>query len=164
MGALSKGWSLFSAAVVGASRAVNESVIQPGMEKVMDPTFQAGVRGYVSEAGRKAGEVGSAANAWTKNTIGVDVAGSVGGAVGTVRDRMGGGPQGQGYGRVQQSYEGETSALYQDHDDEDDFFDAHSGPSYGNQNSYSSTTQATSAAKSAPAAKKSDDWDEWKDF
>ena len=164
MGALSKGWSLFSSAVVGASRAVNESVIQPGMEKVMDPNFQAGVRGYVSEAGRRAGEVGTAANAWTKNTLGVDVAEQVGGVVGSVRDRVGGGPQGRGYGRVQSSYEGETSALYQDNEDDDDFFDANSGPSYGDQNSLQSTAQSTSAAKAKPAAKQADDWDEWKDF
>ncbi|KAJ6560402.1 hypothetical protein B0H19DRAFT_945541 [Mycena capillaripes] len=75
--ALSKGWSLFSAAVVGATRAVSENVIQPGMDKVRDPNLQASVRGYVSEAGKRAAVVGGAANQWSKDALGVDVAGSV---------------------------------------------------------------------------------------
>ncbi len=48
--ALSKGWSLFSAAISGATRAVSENVIQPGLEKARDPNLHASVRGYVGEA------------------------------------------------------------------------------------------------------------------
>ena len=163
--ALSKGWSLFSSAVVGASRAVSENIIQPGVEKVMDPNFQAGVRGYVSEAGKRAGEVGRNANTWTKSTLGVDVAESVGGVVGTVKGRMGGGPQRQGYGVIQQGPVGETSSLYQD---EDDFFDAYdSAPSASHMNfqSPTSATHLTASANTSTAGKKKEeDWDEWKDF
>ncbi|KAF9021508.1 ArfGap-domain-containing protein [Hymenopellis radicata] len=155
MAALSKGWSLFSAAVVGASRAVNENVIQPGMEKVSDPTLQSNVRGYLSEAQKRAAIVGSSANQWSKNQFGVDVAESVGGVVGGVRDRIGG-PSHAGYGSVPQGYDGETSALYHDHEDDDAFF-----------GQYSQAGATTAQTNNAPAAanKKKDDWDDdWKDF
>ncbi|KAI0082368.1 ArfGap-domain-containing protein [Panus rudis PR-1116 ss-1] len=163
--ALSKGWSLFSAAVAGATRAVSENIIQPGLEKVSDPNFQAGVKGYVSEASRRAGEVGKTANAWSRQTLGVDVAEQVGGVVGTVKDKIGGGPSRQGYGAVNQHYDGETSALYQDHDDEDDFFGQFNGAS-SNQGGFGGSSAQTSSAAAGSAAgkKKTDDWDEWKDF
>lgn len=135
------------------------------MEKVMDPSFQAGVKGYVSEAGKKAGEVGKSANSWSKQTFGVDVAEQVGGVVGSVKDKIAG-PDRRGYGALSQEYEGETSDLYQD---EDDFFAAHGAESgsqgfggglYGSTSHGASTTQ-----QSAPEpTKKQDDWDEWKDF
>lgn len=162
LAALGKGWSLFSSAVVGASRAVSENIIQPGVERVTDPTFQAGVRGYVSEAGRRAGDVGRSANQWSKSQFGVDVAGQVGGVVGGVRGRLGGSdPARSGYGLASQ-HEEESSALYQDAD-EDDFFGE-----YSSSRGSSSATQAYSSApasKPTPAAaKKGDDWDEWKDF
>ncbi|KAJ3537465.1 hypothetical protein NM688_g6685 [Phlebia brevispora] len=167
MGALTKGWSLFSTAVAGASRAISENVIQPGMEKVMDPNFQAGVRGYVSEAGKRAGDLGRSANSWSKNALGVDVAEQVGGVVGTVKDKIGGGPQSRGYGAVQSGYgEGETSGLYQDHEDEDDFFQRYDGTSADKQNnshSYDPQPALTSNAGTS-AHKKDEDWDEWKDF
>ncbi|TFY59155.1 hypothetical protein EVG20_g7891 [Dentipellis fragilis] len=164
MGALSKGWSLFSSAVVGATRVVNENVIQPGVERVTDPNFQASVRGYVSEAGRRAGEAGRSANSWSKNQLGVDVAGQVGGVVGSARDRLGGGPERNGYGSLSTggSYE-ETSALYQDGDEDDMFGEYSAGHSSSAQHGYSSGG-ATTAAASSTTAKKGDDWDEWKDF
>ena len=170
VGALSKGWSLFSAAVVGATRAVSENVIQPGVEKVMDPNFQASVKGYVSEAGKRAGEVGRTANAWTKNTLGVDVAEQVGGVVGTVKDRIGTGPQARGYGVVQSGYTGETSALYHDHDDEDEFFEAESSMSRtasSHADVPSSNAQSSLSSRGGSAAHKKDDdddFDDWKDF
>ncbi|KAI0320660.1 putative GTPase activating protein for Arf-domain-containing protein [Amylostereum chailletii] len=162
MAALSKGWSLFSSVVVGASRALNENVIQPGMERVADPEFQAGVRGYVSEASRRAGDLGKTANQWSRNQFGVDVAGQVGGALGGVRDRVGGGPERSGYSSVAQGgYADESSALYQD--DEDDFFHEYSG---GQGRSGNTAGGSSMAATPAPAgsAKKADDWDEWKEF
>jgi len=113
MGALSKGWSIFSSAVSGATRAVNESIIQPGVERATDPNLQTSIRGYVSEAGKYAGEFGKTANSWGKNQFGVDVAERV---TTTVRE-MGGGPEGQGYGSVPTQYSGETSGLYQDDDE-----------------------------------------------
>jgi ADP-ribosylation factor GTPase-activating protein 1 len=160
MGALSKGWSLFSSAVVGASRAVSENVIQPGVERVRDPTLHATVRGYVGEAGRRAGEVGSSVNQWGKTQLGVDVAGQVGGVVDTVRDSVGGGPGRSGYSSVYSggSREEETSALYRDHDDDELFGEYHGT---GDRRSEIS---AGSKATTEPA-KSSGGWDEdWKDF
>jgi len=165
MATLSKGWSLFSSAVVGASRVVSENVIQPGVERVTDPTFQASVRGYVGEAGRRAGEVGSSVNQWGKSQLGVDVAGQVGGVVDTVRDRVGGGPGRSGYSSVYSggSREEESSALYHDQDDDDDLF----GEYYGTGNRRSETTSAPVGGSKATTepAKPSGGWDEdWKDF
>lgn len=164
MASLSKGWSLFSSAVVGASRAVSENVIQPGVERVTDPTFQATVRGYVGEAGRRAGEVGSSVNQWGKSQLGVDVAGHVGGVVDTVRDRVGGGPGRSGYSSVYSgsSREEETSALYRDQE-EDDFF----GEYHGTGDHRSETTSAPVGGSKAitEPAKPSGGWDEdWKEF
>ncbi|KAH8094858.1 ArfGap-domain-containing protein [Cristinia sonorae] len=165
--ALSKGWSLFSTAVAGATRAVSQNVIQPAAEKVMDPTFQQGVRGYVSEAGKKAGQLGQNANTWGKHAFGVDVAESVGGVVGTVSDKLSGGPGRRGYGQVAQGYGGESSSLYHDHDDEDFFGEFNSG-SGGQQRQYdpasSRQSNPNTSSSSGAGAKKADDWDEWKDF
>jgi len=165
MAALSKGWSLFSSAMVGASRAVSENVIQPGVERVTDPTFQASVRGYVDEAGRRAGQVGSSVNQWGKSQLGVDVAGQLGGVVGTVRDQIGGGPTSSGYGRVFSggSQEEETSALYRDHDDDDDLFSEYQ--STGNRHSDATSARVGTSNTPAEGAKPSGGWDEeWKEF
>ncbi len=165
MAALSKGWSLFSSTVVGASRAVSENVIQPGVERVTDPTFQATVRGYVGEAGRRAGEVGSSVNQWGKTQLGVDVAGQLGGVVDTVRDRVGGGPGRNGYSSVYSGgpQEEETSALYRDLDDDDDLF----GEYHDTGDRRSETTRAPVGGSKGTTepAKPSGGWDEdWKDF
>jgi ADP-ribosylation factor GTPase-activating protein 1 len=154
--ALSKGWSLFSAAVGGAARVVSENVIQPAAERVRDPTLQASVRGYVNEAGKRAAVVGGAANQWSKNTLGVDVAESVGGVVGGVRDRIGPSPAQNGYGSVGMDHDGESSGLYHD-DDEDLFTEYQHGQHYDQP--------ATSKPAAADPAKPKSDWDdEWKDF
>ncbi|KAJ6538498.1 ArfGap-domain-containing protein [Mycena vulgaris] len=155
--ALSKGWSLFSAAVVGASRVVSENVIQPGMEKVRDPALQASVMGYVSEASKRAAVVGGAANQWSKNQLGVDVAGSVGGVVGTVKDKIGPSPARDGYGSVGMDNEAESSGLYHD-DDEDLFTEYRHGEHYDQP--------VSQPGKGSAAPKSNNDWDdgEWKDF
>ena len=164
MAILSKGWSLFSSVVVGASCAVSENVIQPGVERVTDPTFQATMRGYVGEAGHRAGEVGSSVKQWGKSQLRVDVAEQVVGVVDTVRDRVGGGPVGSGYSSVYSggSREDETSALYRDQDDDDLF-----GEYHGTGNGRFETTSAlvgSSKATTEPA-RPSGGWDEdWKDF
>jgi ADP-ribosylation factor GTPase-activating protein 1 len=153
MTALSKGWSLFSSAVVGASRVVNENVIQPGMEKVRDPNLQASVRGYVSEAQRKATIAGASANQWSKNTFGVDVAEQVGGVVDTVKDKLGAGPAAAGYGSLRLEPEGDSlSPLYY----EGDSFMGGSG----RQPEQHSPVQSLSMSSAA----KKDDWDDWRDF
>jgi ADP-ribosylation factor GTPase-activating protein 1 len=161
MAALSKGWSLFSSAVVGASRAVSENVIQPGVERVTDPTLHATVRGYVGEAGRRAGEVGSSVNQWGKTQLGVDVAEQLGGVVDSVRDTVGG-PARSGYSSVYAggSREVETSALY-DHDDDDFFSEYH-----GTGDRHSETTSAPGTKATGERGKRSGGWDEedWKEF
>ncbi|KAG2156310.1 ArfGap-domain-containing protein [Suillus clintonianus] len=160
--ALSKGWSLVSAVVAGASRVVNENVIQPGMERALDPNLHATVRGYMSEAQRRAQDAGRSANEWSKTQLGVDVADQVGGVVGTVKDKLGSGPQGSGYGALSMHNEGETSALY--HDDTEDFFGEYSD---GRTDIGQSSVQPTSGMSKTPGSaskSKDDDWDEWKEF
>lgn len=158
MGALSKGWSLFSSAVSGATRAVNESIIQPGMERATDPNLQASIKGYVSEAGKYAEEFGKSANTWSKNQLGVDVAERV---TTTVRG-ISGGPEGQGYGSVPSQHPGESPGLYQD---DDDFFKEYKdiSPITTSHNPpLPAGSTSTNAAKPTPPKK--DGWDEWNDF
>lgn len=153
MAALSKGWSLFSAAVVGASRAVSENVIQPGMERVTDPNLHASVKGYMSEAQKRAQLVGQSANAWSKTQFGVDVAEQVGGVVDGVKGKLGG-PARSGYGSLSQELDEETSALYQD--DTDHFFTEFSDGHKQEQQQHPAMSATT-----APAVPKKDDWEEW---
>jgi ADP-ribosylation factor GTPase-activating protein 1 len=163
LGALTKGWSLFSSAVVGAGRAVSENVIQPGVEKVTDPNFQASVKGYMTEAQKKAAAAGGAVNQWSKHQLGVDVGESVGGMVGTVKDRFSD-PTKSGYGAVPTESYGETSGLYQD--GSDDLFHEYDHDRDQLGSGHSSVQPTSVQTKSAPApAKKNSGWDdEWKDF
>lgn len=165
--AISKGWSLFAAAVAGASRVVAENVIQPGVERVTDPAFQASVKGYVGEAQRRAAVVGSTANEWSKQQFGVDVADTVGGVVGTVKDRVGGGPTRSGYGSVSlmsPDSTHESSGLYDG--DDDDLFTEYRGLSPATQTSTANTAIPVANAGKAPTpAPKNASWDdEWNDF
>lgn len=167
--ALSKGWSLFSSAIYGASRAVSETVIQPGLERVRDPTFQASIKGYVDEAGKRVNAVGHTANQWSKHQFGVDVADKVGGLVDTVKERVNG-PGYEGYGALATSHEDADWDRYDDADD-DGFFDSFNEKQSGGQTSSSTAGAASSSAsastsRAAPitSTKKDDDWDEWKDF
>lgn len=161
MGALTKGWSFFSSAVSGATKAVNDSIIQPGMERATDPNLQASIRGYVSEAGKYAEDFGKTANSWGKNQFGVDVAERV---TTTVRG-ISGGPERDGYGSVPTQYSGETSSPYQD---DDDLFKEYrdTSPATTSFNPLlpagSSSNTSTSTAK--PNVPKKEDWDDWKDF
>jgi ADP-ribosylation factor GTPase-activating protein 1 len=162
VGALSKGWSFFSSTVSSATRAVSESVIQPGIERATDPDLQASVRGYISDAGKYAGGLGKTANDWSKNQLGVDVAERV---TTTVRG-ISGGPERQGYGSIPTNQFGVmSSGLYQD---EDELFKEYEDTSptttssnpplpAGNSSSTPTNTMKT-------AAPKKDDWDDWKDF
>ncbi|KAJ7094459.1 ArfGap-domain-containing protein [Mycena belliarum] len=161
--ALSKGWTLLSAALAGASRAVAENVLQPAAARARDPALQASVRGAVGAAAR----AGGAANAWGKSALGVDVAGGVGGVVGAVADRLGPGPAREGYGAVGAGVgmgggEGEeTSGLY--HDDDDDLFQEYREGAHYDQ-PVAAAGGAAAAGAGAPQ-KKNNDWDdEWKDF
>ena len=160
MGALSKGWSFFSSTVSGATRAVNESIIQPGIERATDPNLQASIRGYVSGAGKYAEGVGKTANDWGRNQFGVDVAERV---TTTVRG-ISGGPEGQGYGSVPTQHSGETSEPYQD---DDDLFKEYkdTSPTTTNDPPFpAGNASGASASTVKHAAAKKDDWDDWKDF
>ncbi|KAG8927567.1 Zn finger-containing GTPase- Activating Protein for ARF [Tulasnella sp. 417] len=156
MAALSKGWSLFAAVAAGAGRAVNENLIQPGMEKAMDPTLRATAAGYVSQASQKAAEVAAGANDWSKNQFGVDVAGKA-------RETFMG-PSTRGTYSTVESHSGNDWDKYND-DDDDDFFERELAASKSDQPPKSS--QPASATATAPASKKpaaQDDDDDWKDF
>jgi len=164
LGALSKGWSLFSNVVVGASRTINESVIQPGMERVADPEFQGNVKGFLGEAQKRAGQVATGANDWSRKQLGVDV----GERVGTLVSGVTGGPRTQGYGQVAgYSGEEETSGLY--HDDDGEYWGRHDGWGSATSDPNSATVlggppSAASDAPSKPPVKKNEWDDEWKDF
>jgi ADP-ribosylation factor GTPase-activating protein 1 len=158
LGALSKGWSLFSSAVVGAGRVVSENVIQPGVERVTDPNFQASVKGYMTEAQKRAAAAGGAVNQWSKHQLGVDVGGSVGGVVGSVKDRFSD-PSRSGYGAVPTENYGESTALYQD--GSEDLFHEYD---YGHPESDVQPTKPAPAPTRPPPKKKSEWDDDWKDF
>jgi ADP-ribosylation factor GTPase-activating protein 1 len=160
MAALGKGWSLFSAAVVGASRAVSENVIQPGMEKVRDPELHASMKGYISGAQKRAEEAAKSANHWSKTQFGVDVGEQVGGVVGAVKDRVGGGPAASGYGSIAMEHGTETSALY--HDEGDDFFGEFENAAPGQSKLYDQPIEHSKIKATSPTKK--DDWDKWDDF
>ncbi len=146
--ALSKGWNLLASVAAVAGRAVKDNVLQPGLEKAMDPSLRATAAGYVAEASRRATEAASGANDWGKTRFGVDV-------VGSARDVMSGpGSRGQ-YSSVDGQYDShiQDSASY--HDDVD-FFDQH----------LASSQQSSVGVqrKEAAPSKARDDDDEWKDF
>ena len=160
--AISKGWSLFAAAVVGASKVVSENVIQPGVEKIIDSNFQASLKGYMGEAQKQALMVGNTANEWSKNSLGVDVADTVGGVVETVRDRVGGGPAKSGYGALalqSPNDHDESPGLY-DADDDDLFTEYHDKGQSTLSGGVSGTKTTTSVTNT-----KTSEWDDgWKDF
>ncbi|KAF8592707.1 ArfGap-domain-containing protein [Ramaria rubella] len=160
--ALSKGWSLFAGAVAGASRAVSENVVKPGMERVADPELREKVGGYVSTASQRAAAAAGSANAWGRSQFGVDVGENLGAVVDKVRSGVSGGRPSGGYEAVNQwggDGADEGSALYSDAH-EDDFFKDGGGEW---QDMPTSKTYEPEPAKTAVKAK-TDDWDEWKDF
>jgi hypothetical protein len=117
------------------------------------------LKGYMSEAQKKALMVGNSANEWTKNSLGVDIADTVGVVVDTVRDRVGGGPARSGYGAVSlqsPNEHDEPSGLYNP-DDDDLFTEYHdrgqSALNGGNSVSGKETTKTTTNNT------KKSDWD-----
>ena len=148
------------------------------MERLNDPQFQANVRGYVDGASKKVGELGGAASEWGKRSMGIDL----GDAVHGVKEKVLGGPERNGYGRIDMygGYGGEeSSALYDPNGKDGDFFgEFMQGQSQSTAKSTSGdlipevnspvarrkgagTGSMTSRAK---ATKEHDDWDDWKDF
>ena len=152
---------MFSKAVMGATKAVTENVIQPGLEKVNDPSFQSNVRGYVSGAKQTASTLGQNANSWGRNQLGVDVAGQLGGFYDSFKDRVGAGGH-VGYGALATEHEDEGSALYNDY--EADHFGGFNEKDTSNWSNDSAAVYVSSDSASGSSTKKADDWDEWKDF
>jgi len=157
--ALSKGWSLFAGAVAGASRAVSENVLQPGMERVADPELRERVGGYVSTASQRAAAAAGTANAWGRQQFGVDVGENLGAVVDKVKSVGGGRPE--GYEAVDQWGGEEGSALYADAHEDDFFKDG--GEGWQDMPSASASSAKAEPAKEGGKAK-GDDWDEWKEF
>jgi len=145
--ALSKGWGLLTAVASVAGKAVNESIIQPSMEKAMDPNLRAAAAGYVSQASKKAQDAASGANELVKQQLGVDVANKA-------RETLfGPGPRGA-YSTLQSHPESyDERGLYNDDGDEN-FFDTHMQPP-----SSGSTVQPRGAEPTVH-----DEEEEWKDF
>lgn len=164
LGALSKGWGLFSSAVATAGREINESVVKPGMSRAHE-AYESGTGDEFKRYLGTAAEQARAASQWTAQRAGEgweqlnDVARQKAGV--DLNERLGslglGGrtASGQGYSTV-----GEASGNYSD-DFFDEFQDGHDAPLAG------STGQTNAQAKKqAKEEKKKDNWedDDWKDF
>ncbi|KAG9015539.1 Zn finger-containing GTPase- Activating Protein for ARF [Tulasnella sp. JGI-2019a] len=149
--ALSKGWGLLAAVASVAGRTVHENIIQPGMEKAMDPNLRATAADYMSQASKKAQEAATGANTLVKQQFGVDVAGKA------RQTLYGSGSRGE-YSNL--GHEGEEhEGLYNDEGD-DDFFNSHM--QQPTPSTSVATVHNTSARTVQPAFH--DDEDEWKDF
>ncbi|KAM0793617.1 hypothetical protein ACM66B_001050 [Microbotryomycetes sp. NB124-2] len=105
--AVSKGWGLFSAALGAVSKTVNDSVVQPAMERAVDPNLQSQLASYVTkgvsalgDGARQGGQLLSSGlhsgSEYLKRDIGLDV-GDLGAGY---LDRATGRGRGQGYGYV----------------------------------------------------------------
>lgn len=164
LGALSKGWGLFSSAVATAGREINETVVKPGMQRANE-AYESGTgdefkrylgtaaeqaRAASQWAGQRAGEGWEQINDVARTKAGVDINERLG-ALG-----LGGrNASGQGYSSV---------GAGPSHDD--DFFaefnDAHDqAPLAG-----ASGQSQKDAKRQAQDEKKKDNWDDddWKDF
>ncbi|WWC65940.1 uncharacterized protein I303_108562 [Kwoniella dejecticola CBS 10117] len=178
LGALSKGWGLFSSAVSSAASEINQSVVKPGMARASE--YAQGEQGeewkrYLSTAGAQAREVGGWASAkagegWgqlnevTKSRGGVDLNEQLG--------KLGLGAQGQGqgvrpiggqggYGQLERSGDAEDGFITPHNGgQEEDFFDAWDNHGHGQ----SSSASAKPAAKATGGKKDGWEDDEWKDF
>ena len=58
MSALNRGWGFLASTLTQASRTINEQVVQPGMQKALDPNLRTQMSAYVSKAGEVLGEAG----------------------------------------------------------------------------------------------------------
>ena len=154
MKALGKGWSLFAAVAAGAGKAVQQNIIQPGVEKAMDPTLRATASDYMSQASKRATELASGANDWSRSTLGVDVAEKA------RQTFVGQGNRGEYASLANQSG---NDHSYNDDDDEDDFFNQHTAYDAPISSSSLASSKPTTT-KPATQLHKDDDDDEWKDF
>lgn len=56
--AFSKGWGFFTTTVAQATKTINDSVIQPGLEKAVDPNLRNQLGGYLNTAGERLADAG----------------------------------------------------------------------------------------------------------
>ena len=171
--ALSKGWSLLSAAVTAASKVVTE--------KAMDPVLHESVKSYAAQASKMAMDSGKAANEWGKRELGVDVADKVAGVADKAKGALGmSSHPGGGYepvsgpgGEYGGWHDENGTRLYADGDGDEDFFDAHgaggqfASPMTPGTASSVATGQATpGSAAPLSQSKKTKEWDndEWQDW
>lgn len=165
LGALTKGWGLFSSAIVSAGREINNAVVQPGLDRAQ--ALAAGENSeewkrYVNQASAQAKDAGGwlgqrAHEGWeglndvAKTKGGVDLNESFG-KLGLGKSSI---PGSRGYGQagaLDRAEDGLLSPHGAGNDDEEDFFE-----SWG-ATPTASTTSATTGAKSiADKGKKKDD-------
>jgi ADP-ribosylation factor GTPase-activating protein 1 len=161
LGALSKGWGLFSSAVSSASREINETVVKPGMTRAQEIAQSQGGndewRNYLAGIGSNAKEALEGLSGAAKDK-GLDLDEHL--------QKMGLGPTKrpgyEGYGQVGKDG-GEGSGG-----GDEDFFDSWDDKPAGKPTATPAAASAPAAAGSsrAPATKKNDGWndDEWNDF
>lgn len=178
LGALSKGWGLFSSAVSSASREIQETVVKPGMTRAQEIAQGQGGneewRNYLAGLGMTAKET----TAWLgqRGGEGLEQLNKVAKSRGVDLDeqlaKLGLSGQGsggrEGYGQVGQQYDRAEGGDLTPHGGgaggrDDDFFEVWDEPE---------PRKPTGAGQAAPPQakpaqpKKKDDWkdDEWKDF
>jgi ADP-ribosylation factor GTPase-activating protein 1 len=169
--ALSKGWSFLSTAFVSASKAVNETIIQPGMQVAKEnaPVVQKSVGQFAATATQSMGQL----SGQVKEKTGVDVAEGWGTLVDKVKaiGIAGQTPEQRGYSGVDDGWgehEEEGSALYRDEPDSADFFTQFESPSQPgagaskDSNKDSSTTPKPAQIQAQEVEKEG--WDDWKEF
>lgn len=175
LGALSKGWGLFSSAVSSATKEIQETVVKPGMSRAQEIAAGQGGndewRNYLAGIGMNAKE----ASTWLSQRAGEGLEGLNGAAKSRGLDldehmqKMGLGPTHrpgyEGYGQVDRQEGGNGGGSG---GQDDDFFESWDDHPAGKQSSSAANAQApTPAAQGkAPAAKKNDGWndDDWNDF
>lgn len=177
LGALTKGWGLFSSAVTSASREIQESVVKPGMSRAQELANGQGGgneewRRYLAGLGMNAKE----ASNWLSQRGGEglerlnDVAKSRGVDLDEQLAKLGISNQraGAGYGHVgaAQLDRAEGGDITPHGGRDDDFFDSWDEQPTSKPAQTASTGSTAAQTKGQAAAKKKDDWndDEWKDF
>ncbi|WVQ66406.1 uncharacterized protein L199_004586 [Kwoniella botswanensis] len=175
LGALSKGWGLFSSAVSSAAQEINQSVVKPSMAKASEYTSGENSeewKKYLSQASAQA----SQASHWATARAGEgwdqlnDVARQKGGV--DLNEQLGklglGGrtPGQRGYGQLERSGDAEDGFITPHGGDGagDDFFD--SWDDHPTTSAAATSANAGKGKSTGQGQKKKDGWedDEWKDF
>lgn len=169
LGALGKGWGLFSSALASAGKEIHESVVQPGMGRAAElagggggeewQKYMGSAKQAAEWAGQRAGEGWESINEVARAKGGVDLNEQLG--------KFGlGKPGAIGYGQLERAEDG-VITPYGGRDDDDDFFEAWvDQPAAGVGATGGAVLPVTAVPKPVPKGKKTDDWneDEWKDF